>query len=44
MLFDTSEPNKYKSDSQELISSSPTFSTGKELFLKKENEEKEIFV
>jgi len=39
VLFDTSEPSKYKSDSQEPIPSSPTFSTGKKknASLKEEN-------
>ncbi len=34
VLFDTSEPLKYNSDSQESMPSSPTFSTGKEVYFK----------
>ncbi|UJR38115.1 hypothetical protein I4U23_030795 [Adineta vaga] len=43
VLFDISEPNRYKSDSHEPMPSSPTFSTGKPLFYEKFRNENNDF-
>ena len=42
VLFDTSEPLKYNPDSQESMPNSPTFSTGKKVYFKKQIKENSV--